>query len=125
MIWYNTPDPPAIIEVVEDHGGFVREYFAAVEQLRNTKTQIKITGTCESACTLIFALPPDRICVDPLAKIGFHRAKNIDDPDMADVWSEVMWNSYPDIIRQRLQTLTKNFKYLMGQALIPFYSQCK
>lgn len=56
--------------VRQDLGGSVRERFVQVEQLSRSGAQVRIVGTCISACTLLLGVP--NACVAPSARLGFH-----------------------------------------------------
>lgn len=64
--------PPAIIEVLTDHGGSLGERGFVMDWLKRNGVQVHIVGTCISACTWLLTLPPDQICVAPQAWIGSH-----------------------------------------------------
>lgn len=56
--------------VTHDMGGSVRERLSEVESLRASGTEVRIVGTCVSACTLLLGVPTT--CVTPSARLGFH-----------------------------------------------------
>ena len=65
----------ADLHITRDHGGYVSEYKAKYERIRDRKERVIIDGICNSACTLVFGIVPlSRICVTPRASIGFHEA---------------------------------------------------
>jgi hypothetical protein len=65
----------ADLRITRDHGGFVTEYKAKYERIRDRKERVIIDGICNSACTMVFGIVPmNRICVTPRASLGFHQA---------------------------------------------------
>lgn len=64
------PLAAAALDVRHDMGGSVAQRIARVEQLRSAGTEVRILGTCVSACTLYLGLP--KACVAPGARLGFH-----------------------------------------------------
>src|SRR5213082_847077 len=65
----------AELHITRDHGGYVTEYKAKYERIRDRKERVIIDGICNSACTLVFGIVPmNKICVTPRASIGFHLA---------------------------------------------------
>ena len=65
----------ADLRITRDHGGYVTEYKAKYERIRDRKERVIIDGICNSACTLVFGIVPmNRICVTPKASLGFHQA---------------------------------------------------
>src|SRR5260370_32262388 len=65
----------ADLHITRDHGGYVSEYKAKYERIRNRKERVIIDGICNSACTLVFGIVPmNKVCVTPRASLGFHQA---------------------------------------------------
>ncbi len=65
----------AYLRITGDHGGYVSEYKAKYQQVRDRRERVIIDGICNSACTLVFGIVPlNRICVTPRASVGFHQA---------------------------------------------------
>ena len=65
----------ADLHITRDHGGYVEEYKAKYERIRDRHERVIIDGICNSACTLVFGIVPmNKICVTPRASLGFHQA---------------------------------------------------
>jgi hypothetical protein len=65
----------ADLHITRDHGGYIEEYKAKYQQIRDTHQRVIIDGICNSACTLVFGIVPlNKICVTPRASLGFHQA---------------------------------------------------
>ena len=65
----------ADLRITGDHGGYVSEYKAKYERIRDRHERVIIDGICNSACTLVFGIVPlNRVCVTPRAILGFHEA---------------------------------------------------
>jgi hypothetical protein len=65
----------ADLRITRDHGGYVTEYKAKYERIRDRHERVVIDGICNSACTLVFGIVPmNKICVTPRASLGFHQA---------------------------------------------------
>jgi hypothetical protein len=65
----------ADLRITSDHGGYVSEYKAKYERIRDRHERVIIDGICNSACTLVFGIVPlNRVCVTPRAILGFHEA---------------------------------------------------
>ena len=65
----------AVLHITRDHGGYIEEYKAKYQQIRDTHQRVIIDGICNSACTLVFGIVPmNKICVTPRASLGFHQA---------------------------------------------------
>lgn len=64
------PMPAMALVVTHDLGGSVRDRIAQVDMLTARKAEVRILGTCLSACTLLLGVPD--ACVSPSARLGFH-----------------------------------------------------
>jgi hypothetical protein len=65
----------ADLRITRDHGGYVTEYKAKYQRIRDRKERVIIDGICNSACTLVFGIVPmNKVCVTPRASLGFHQA---------------------------------------------------
>ena len=65
----------ADLRITSDHGGYVTEYKAKYQRIRDRNERVIIDGICNSACTLVFGIVPlNKICVTPRARLGFHQA---------------------------------------------------
>jgi hypothetical protein len=65
----------ADLRITRDHGGYVEEYKAKYERIRDRKERVIIDGICNSACTLVLGIVPmNKVCVTPRASLGFHQA---------------------------------------------------
>ncbi|MDE1936377.1 hypothetical protein [Bradyrhizobium sp.] len=65
----------AVLHITRDHGGYVEEYKAKYQRIRDSHERVIIDGICNSACTLVLGIVPlNKICVTPRASLGFHQA---------------------------------------------------
>jgi hypothetical protein len=65
----------ADLRITSDHGGYVSEYKAKYERIRDHHERVIIDGICNSACTMVFGIVPlNKVCVTPRASLGFHQA---------------------------------------------------
>ena len=65
----------ALLHITRDHGGYVEQYKAKYERIRDTGQRVIIDGICNSACTLVLGIVPlNKVCVTPRASLGFHEA---------------------------------------------------
>jgi hypothetical protein len=55
------------INAYDDHGGSVAGYDARWSELAARGVNVRIVGPCQSACTVLLAIPNERICVTPQA----------------------------------------------------------
>jgi hypothetical protein len=64
--------PPALVQILADHGGSLGERMAVVEWLRRAGIAVEIRGLCDSACAWLLTLPRDQVCIFPNARLGSH-----------------------------------------------------
>jgi hypothetical protein len=113
---YLVPPPlPAPVIVTKDVGGFVRDYQARTEEYRTSNREVRL-HECRSACTLALSLP--NVCVYPDSILKFHLAYNLRNHISDYGVSAELFNSYPDAVRARLGSLTRDYKVLSGAELI-------
>ncbi len=62
--------PATAMTITRDLGGSVQERIIQVSALSRNGTEVRIIGTCISACTLLLGVP--NTCVSPSARLGFH-----------------------------------------------------
>lgn len=97
--------PPAAAEVTigGSSGGAVHMFADRVIDYDQAGTHVRVMGPCVSACTLLLALPANRICVGPRASFGFHQPFFSNKPGLAtsDLGTAIM-ETYPSFVRQWL-----------------------
>jgi hypothetical protein len=75
LLVFATSPARADLHITNDHGGYVSEYKAKYERIRDSHERVIIDGVCNSACTMVFGIVPlSKVCVTPRASIGFHEA---------------------------------------------------
>lgn len=96
-------EPPAIYRPVvinNDGGGLVEQYESAVRRYTIEGREVRIKGSCRSACILSLAVP--NVCVYPSAVVKAHNAyeqnTGVRRPDV----TARMLSSLPTKIRSRL-----------------------
>jgi hypothetical protein len=60
------------IRIGGNTGGQIGDFMGRLAAYRQTGTQVQFTGSCDSACTLLLALPRNQSCVGSGAKFRFH-----------------------------------------------------
>ena len=97
------PPPAAEVTIAGQNGGNIRAHVARVIDYDRAGTHVRVTGACVSACALILALPPDRICVGPTARFGFHQpTKGTGTMAITDI-GEAITDVYPPFVQQWLK----------------------
>jgi len=115
LTYLNPPPYPAPVVVVKDVGGLVTDYQARTEEYRTSGREVRL-HECRSACTLALSLP--NVCVYPDSILKFHQAYNENTKIRDMSVSAELFNSYPESIRARLGTLTRDYHVLRGSELI-------
>ncbi len=103
------------VVVVKDFGGYVNEYASQTEIYRRQNREVRI-HECHSACTMALSLP--NVCVYKDSVFKFHQA--YDPRNHVTNWevSDALFHTYPESVRERLGTLTKQFTIMRGSELI-------
>ena len=103
------------VVVVKDFGGYVNEYASQTEVYRRQNREVRI-HECHSACTMALSLP--NVCVYKDSVFKFHQA--YDPRNHITNWevSDALFHTYPEPVRERLGTLTKQFTIMRGAELI-------
>ena len=100
---------------MKDVGGYVNEYQSHTELYRATDREVRL-HECRSACTLALSLP--NVCVYPDSTLKFHMAYDPRNHQSNYDVSQQLFNSYPPAVRERLGSLTRDYKVLRGAELI-------
>ena len=67
--------PPAIVQVLTDHGGTLGEYAAVTDWAKHNGVTFQFVGACASACLwVLYQLPREQTCVAKSAWLGEHTA---------------------------------------------------
>ena len=57
-LWLTVAPARAELHITSDHGGYVEEYKARYQRIRDRHERVIIDGVCNSACTLVFGIVP-------------------------------------------------------------------
>ncbi|MCX8254110.1 hypothetical protein RHAL1_03881 [Beijerinckiaceae bacterium RH AL1] len=115
MSYLQPPPNMSPVVVVKDYGGYVDQYAAATENYRRTGREVRI-HECHSACTMALSLP--NVCVYRDSVFKFHQAYDPRNHITNYAVSDQLFATYPEAVRDRLGTLTKQFTVMRGQELI-------
>lgn len=109
------------IDVYDNHGGRVVEYNARWAAYAQRGVSVRITGPCQSACTVLLGhIPRNRICVTPEARFGFHLA-NLPQA------TATLWNGYPAGIKAWINAhggLQRDFVWMGAPDIYRFFRKC-
>jgi len=96
---YNVLKPPMKYSTVNnDRGGYVIKYALRMMKMKQSGTNLKFNGRCDSACTLYLALPNRQICATTNASFRFHLPHGTS-PRGIKMASDYMMKSYPGWVR--------------------------
>ena len=122
----------AAMRIEDDHGGQIGTYITKFERLRSSGQSVVIDGLCASACTLVLsAVPPDKICVTPRARLGFHAAYDFGRNGRMTTNPEatmMLYSMYPTPVRRWISArggLTPQMLFLHGRQLQAMYQPCE
>lgn len=103
--------PPPNLEPVaiyNDGGGLVEKYRMAAYQYRMEGRQVKILGSCRSACVLYLSVP--KVCVGPGAVVKAHHAYEQATGVLRPDYTTSMMRELPNNIRARLEpNITRSY----------------
>ncbi|MGH6800024.1 MAG: hypothetical protein ACRECZ_01180 [Methylocella sp.] len=115
MSYLEPPPMPAPVVVMKDVGGLVSDYQRQTAIYRASEREVRL-HECRSACTMALGLP--NVCVYPDSTLKFHFAYDPRNHQANSQVSQQLFDSYPAAVRERLGTLTRNYKVLSGSELI-------
>lgn len=121
----------ATMRITSDPGGRIVTYVRKYAALRDSGERVIIDGMCASACTIVLgALPRERICVTPRARLGFHAAWEFGQagrPVTNPTATRMLLSMYPAPVRswiRRRGGLRSRMIYLSGRELAAMYPRC-
>ncbi len=60
------------VSIYANSGGSIGQFALRAAKLRNSRTLVKFSGRCDSACTLFLGLPARQMCISKGAVFRFH-----------------------------------------------------
>jgi hypothetical protein len=89
---------PKSVDIHDENGGAIIDYAMRLAEYREGDVKVRITGRCDSACTLFLSLPTRQLCISENAYFRFHAP--IDDENKIDpVAIELMMRKYPEWVK--------------------------
>jgi hypothetical protein len=109
------------IDVYDNHGGRVAEYDQRWAENARRGVSVRITGPCQSACTVLLGhIPRSRICVTSEARFGFHLAK-------LPQATARLWSAYPGDIKAWINAhggLQADFVWMGAPDVFKYFRRC-
>lgn len=127
------PPPAPVVIVRDDDGGQILAFLERLAEYRRKGVHVRIEGACESACTVLTALPSERLCVGPNAVLGFHesyvRQSGIffDSKVRSDEATAYLMKIYPKRLRDWIRHhggLKDHLLLLSGTPLTSMFRRC-
>jgi hypothetical protein len=116
-----SPAAAGTIDVFDNHGGSVAEYDARWAALAARGVSVRITGPCQSACTVLLGhIPRAHICVMQDAAFGFHLAH-------LQSATATLWNAYQPDIRAWIEShggLQRDFVWMRAPDIFQYFAKC-
>ena len=120
------------VRIKEDPGGQIGPYLESLVALRDSGERVIIDGPCLSACTMIVGvIPPERLCVTPRARLGFHAAWHPADNGRqvtSKAATKLLMDIYPERVRLWIKErggLSPRMMYLTGRELASMVQTCE
>ena len=111
-------------------GGHIADFQKELASIEQSGERVRIEGECDSACTMILKLSPDRMCVGPWARFGFHTAFGVR-KDGRHIFSpqgtQLLLNTYPPRVLEWIRDqggLREKLIYLEGDDLHRLLPDC-
>ena len=106
------------ISIYANSGGSIGLFVLRAAKLRNSRTLVKFSGRCDSACTLFLGLPPRQMCISKGAVFRFHAPMH-KSPRAASYAKKYMMRKYPGWVRSYIganrgltnRLITMDYKY--------------
>ena len=109
------------VEISGDYGGLLVAYQAKWKGLSEKGVDVRISGPCVSACTVLAGyIPREKICVTPSGSLGFHLA-------FPDVITPELWKDYPTDIQDWISKkggLSYRLLWLQAPEIYRFFCKC-
>ena len=120
------------VRIKEDPGGQIGPYLESLVALRDSGERVIIDGPCLSACTMIVGvIPPERLCVTPRARLGFHAAWHPAENGRqvtSKAATKLLMDIYPERVRLWIKErggLSPRMMYLTGRELASMVQTCE
>jgi hypothetical protein len=115
--------PRGVVFVTNDTGGLIADYAVRVAEARKSKTNVVISGRCQSACTIYTALVPDRLaCASPGTTLEFHKPRNREGQS-TDALDKLFLGFLSDEVKQYIATHgglpATGFKVVAAERFVP------
>jgi hypothetical protein len=110
------------VEISGDYGGFMVAYEAKWKKLASEHVDVRISGPCVSACTVLAGyIPRENICVTPNGSLGFHLA-------IPYFVTPTLWKDYPPDIQAWITQkggLSYQLLWLQAPDIYRFFKKCE
>lgn len=110
------------IDISDDRGGFVFLYLMKWQKLALQHPNVRITGVCLSACTVLLGyVPRKNICMTDKGVLGFHLAT-------MDFATRQLLEVYPDDIKAWINEnggLTYQVMWMQAPETYHFFQKCR
>jgi hypothetical protein len=119
--------PPHIVLGTYDPGGAINTYIMWYERIKESGYTIEVDGACISACTIVFTLPKEQVCLRENAKFGFHLASSAGVPDKA-LTDQLIQVIYPPVVKdwiKRNGPLVQEPIYMYPDDLKGYFKMCE
>ncbi len=106
------------VRIGASSGGHIGDFMMRLASYRQSRAQVQFTSTCDSACTLLLALPRNQACVTRGAVFRFH-APTARTAGTSAAAKRFMMSNYPGWVRNWIashngltrQLISMNYSY--------------
>jgi hypothetical protein len=109
------------VDISGDYGGFLVAYEAKWEKLADEHANVRVSGPCVSACTIMAGfIPRENICVTPTGSFGFHLA-------IPYFVTPTLWKDYPPDIQGWITQkggLSYQLLWLQAPEIYRYFKRC-
>lgn len=106
------------VSIANNSGGMIALYAMSAANYRDSGTQVKFTGRCDSACTMFLGLPTNQTCVSSGAYFRFHSPFGVSARQQRIAQAYLM-HTYPNWVRDWIssnnglthQLMTMDYSY--------------
>lgn len=98
---------PGVITIGDTPGGMIDDFQFFFDTIRKSKVPVRVEGLCVSACTLVFSLPHEQVCVTDTASFGFHLASSDGEHGDPNLTAAMRRRFYPVALNTYIDGYTK------------------
>lgn len=107
--------------VIDDQpGGIVDQALYYYKLIKESGVPVVLRGICVSACGFVLILPPQQVCVEPTAALGFHLASDDEGKSLPEYSYALYHRYFPPAVLEWLKDkkLTQKVQYMDAETIV-------